>query len=148
MLLLNARLFFLKIHTDRISESTSDVRDVIKLYFAILHRFHGNRIFIETFKFPATGRRDGGSAQRRHSMNRGHMFDQMMLVHESVSANLATELRQFSAFHALVLKQRFLPLVRFPARFAEESRFVTLLRVFLPLTRSRSLSIMRQLLPH
>lgn len=76
------------------------------------------------------------------------MFDQMMLVHESVSANLATELRQFSAFHALVLKQRLLPLVRFPARLAEKSRFVTLLRIFLPLTRSRSLSIMRQLLPH
>lgn len=71
-----------------------------------------------------------------------------MLVHESVSANLATELRQFSAFHALVLKQRLLPLVRFPARLAEKSRFVTLLRIFLPLTRSRSLSIMRQLLPH
>lgn len=81
-------------------------------------------------------------------MNGSQMFNQMMFVHESVSANFASKLRQFPALHALVFKQRLLPLVRFATSLAEKSRFVTLVCDFCSLTRSRSLASMTSSLPH
>lgn len=62
-----------------------------------------------------------GSVHRSQLMDRGHVFKQVVLVHEPIAANFARELRQLSALDALVLEKRLLPLVRFPATLAEES---------------------------
>lgn len=81
-------------------------------------------------------------------MNGSQMFNQMMFVHESVSANFTSKLRQLPALHALVFKQRLLPLVRLATSLAEKSRFVILICDFCSLTRSRSLASMTSSLPH
>lgn len=72
----------------------------------------------------------------------------MMFVHEPVSANFTSKLRQFPALHTPVFKQRLLPLVRFATSLAEKSRFVTLVCDFCSLTRSRLLASMTSSLPH
>lgn len=48
------------------------------------------------------------------------MFKEVMLVHESVSADLAGELWQLAALDAFVLEQGLLPLVGLAAALAEE----------------------------